>query len=193
MKKIVCSFAFILLSLTGRSQVCTVIISHVINGNQVQYYGNSPDNPSGWSWFFNGGNPLTSSIQNPMVTYAASGQYISALSVYGGPNSCSSSISNATDTVVIVSTSVQNEVPGKFSMNFISSPAPQFEILNDKTQNVKIELWDLNGKKIETVFEGTLNEGKNSLFMKTYNVPSAIYIFKLTKEDGTLSQRFFLE
>ena len=32
---------------------------------------------------------------------------------------------------------------------------------------------------------------KNSLFMKTYNIPSAIYILKPTKEDGTLSQRFF--
>jgi hypothetical protein len=106
MKKIYFALVVSFLSLTLNAQVCTVFITHMINGNQVQYFATSPDNPATWSWFFNGGTPLTSSIQNPVINYASPGTYICACTVTGGPNSCSASLSSGQDTVIISSTGI---------------------------------------------------------------------------------------
>ena len=192
MKKIFLISALILFCRLSQAQICPVVITHVINGNQVQYYGSCSSNPSGWSWFFNGGSPMTSSQQNPVVNYSAPGQYISALSVYGGPNSCSASLSNKNDTVVILPTGIDNTIEDVFGMNVISSSHPMLEIINNKTQKVKIALQDLNGQIIETVFEGELNQGKNSLSMQTFNLPAGVYLISLSKEDGVVSKKVLI-
>ena len=192
MKKIFLISALILFSKLSQAQICPVVITHVINGNQVQYYGSCASNPSGWSWFFNGGSPLTSSQQNPVVNYSAPGQYITALSVYGGPNSCSAALSNKSDTVVILPTGIDNTIADAFSMTVISSSHPTLEIINNKTQKVKITLQDLNGQLIETVFEGELNQGKNSLSMQTFNLPAGVYLISLSKEDGVVSKKVLI-
>ncbi len=193
MKKFFLISALILFSGLTQAQICPVVITHVVNGNQVQYYGSCSSNPSGWSWFFNGGSPLTSSQQNTVVNYSAPGQYITALSVYGGPNSCSASLSNKNDTVVILPTGIDNNVADVFSMTVISSSHPTLEIINNKMQKVKITLQDLNGQLIETVFEGELNQGKNSLSMQTFNLPAGVYLISLSKEDGVVSKRVLIQ
>ena len=192
MKKLFIILGLILTTSLTQAQICPVVITHIINGNQVQYYGSCASNPSGWSWFFNGGSPLTSSQQNPIVNYSAPGQYITALSVYGGPNSCSAALSNKNDTVVIVATGIENNNADGFSMNVIQSQNSQLEIINNKSQKVQIALHDLNGQLIETVFEGLLNQGKNSLSMQTFNIPSGVYLIMLTKEDGVASKRVMI-
>ena len=193
MKKIFFIVGLIFTSSITQAQICPVVITHIINGNQVQYYGSCASNPSGWSWFFNGGSPLTSSQQNTVVNYSAPGQYITALSVYGGPNSCSASLSNKNDTVVILPTGIDNTIADAFSMTVISSSHPTLEIINNKTQKVKITLQDLNGQLIETVFEGELNQGKNSLSMQTFNLPAGVYLISLSKEDGVVSKKVLIQ
>lgn len=193
MKKFAFVIAFILVSFNSMSQVCTVSISHLVNGNQVQYFGSSPDNPATWSWFFNGGTPMTSSQQTQSVTYNTPGQYICALSVNGGPNNCSASLSNETDTVIILPTAVQDYSGEPFSLNVISTPSLQFEIINNKVQNITADLHDVSGKKIETVFSGRINEGRNTLYIKTNYLPSGTYLLVLKREEGVLTRRFFVQ
>ena len=192
MKKIFLISVLVLLSKLSQAQICPVVVTHIINGNQVQYFGSCSSNPSGWSWFFNGGSPLTSSQQNPVVNYSAPGQYITALSVYGGPNSCSAALSNKNDTVVIVATGIENNNADGFSMNVIQSQNSQLEIINNKSQKVQIALHDLNGQLIETVFVGELSQGKNLLSMQTFNIPAGVYLISLSKEDGMISKRFLI-
>ena len=60
-------------------------------------------------------------------------------------------------------------------------------------QKVKITLQDLNGQLIETVFEGELNQGKNSLSMQTFNLPAGVYLISLSKEDGVVSKRVLIQ
>jgi hypothetical protein len=192
MKKLFFIVGLILTTSLSQAQICPVVITHIINGNQVQYYGSCASNPSGWSWFFNGGSPLTSSQQNPIVNYNAPGQYITALSVYGGPNSCSAALSNKNDTVVIVATSIENNNADGFSMNVLQSQNPQIEIINDKSQKVQIALHDLNGQLIETVFEGVLSQGKNLLSIHTFNIPAGVYLISLSKEDDVMSKRVMI-
>jgi hypothetical protein len=77
-------------------------------------------------------------------------------------------------------------------MNVIQSQNPQLEIINNKSQRVQITLHDLNGQLIETVFEGLLSQGENSLSMQTFNIPSGVYLIMLTKEDGVASKRVMI-
>ena len=153
MKKIFLISALILFSGLTQAQICPVVITHVVNGNQVQYYGSCSSNPSGWSWFFNGGSPLTSSQQNPVVNYIAPGQYITALSVYGGPNSCSASLSNKNDTVVILPTGIDNTIADAFTMSVISSSHPTLEIINNKCNRIACHF---NGWSLAPLFHETV-------------------------------------
>jgi PKD repeat protein len=193
MKKLLLISCLLVGFYSASAQICTAVITHVINGNQVQYFGSSPDNPSSWSWFFNGGSPMTSSQQNPTVTYANPGTYICALTISGGPNNCSASLSSKQDTVTIVSTGLNESNSGQFSMDLVAQSPIRFSLSNDKTQQVKVQLFDLNGRLVETVFEGMLYSGKNMLEMKTFNIPSGNYLLSIYKEGGVISKKFYLQ
>jgi len=54
---------------------------------QVQYIDQSQNGPTSWLWTFEGGDPATSDIQNPLVTYNVPGQYSVALLVTNGQGS----------------------------------------------------------------------------------------------------------
>ncbi|HTA83049.1 MAG TPA: PKD domain-containing protein [Bacteroidia bacterium] len=41
----------------------------------VQFTDNSTGNPTSWKWTFQGGNPATSTVQNPTVIYSTAGTY----------------------------------------------------------------------------------------------------------------------
>ncbi|WP_206082056.1 PKD domain-containing protein [Maribellus sediminis] len=44
-------------------------------GESIQFSDISANNPTSWAWSFSGGNPATSTNQNPTVTYASAGTY----------------------------------------------------------------------------------------------------------------------
>ncbi len=43
--------------------------------NSIKFFDLSQDGPTSWSWTFTGGTPATSSLQNPMVSFANPGTY----------------------------------------------------------------------------------------------------------------------
>jgi len=47
----------------------------VLYGNSVSFTDESTNNPTSWSWSFEGGTPSTSNSQNPTVTYNTPGTY----------------------------------------------------------------------------------------------------------------------
>jgi PKD repeat protein len=53
----------------------------IFEGETVSFTDQSLNNPTAWSWTFNGGTPATSTAQNPSVTYAVAGTYTVALTV----------------------------------------------------------------------------------------------------------------
>lgn len=192
MKKYILFYLFLtLFQSTAQAQVCQVIVSHVITGNQVQYYGTSPDNPTAWSWFFNGGSPMTSSLQNPVVTYAAPGTYISALSVSGGPNSCSASLSNKQDTVTILTTGIQEKPVKDGVRQLTSGPTPTFEISSIRDQQVTIQLFDAGGNLIDVIFKGLLRQGINTLQLEAYGLKGGSYILSINGVQASFSTKFF--
>ncbi len=53
----------------------------VVYGNSVQFTDLSYNNPTSWSWSFDGGSPSVSSQQNPLVSYISPGIYSVTLTV----------------------------------------------------------------------------------------------------------------
>ena len=47
----------------------------IVAGQQVVFMDQSTNNPSSWAWSFPGGNPATSDLQDPIVTYPNPGTY----------------------------------------------------------------------------------------------------------------------
>jgi hypothetical protein len=178
------------LSFFATAQVCTVVITHVISGNQVQYYATSPDNPSQWSWFFNGGTPLTSSMQNPVVTYNTPGTYICACSISGGPNNCSASLSNSTDSVTITSSGIPEIKRINDVQVFNRNSVPTFEISCNARQNISVELYDVTGKLVDVVFKGYLDSGSNILQMRPVYLPAGNYVLNILSESGKITKKF---
>ncbi|OYT15891.1 MAG: hypothetical protein B7C24_10605, partial [Bacteroidetes bacterium 4572_77] len=56
-------------------------------GGQVQFSDASTGEPDSWSWVFEGGDPETSTAQNPIVVYAEAGDFDVQLSVDNGSES----------------------------------------------------------------------------------------------------------
>ena len=56
----------------------------VCQAMQVQFSDASTGNPTSWAWTFEGGNPATSTLQNPMVTYNTAGTWNVSLTVSNG-------------------------------------------------------------------------------------------------------------
>lgn len=53
----------------------------VVTGSTVTYTDQSTGNPTSWSWTFEGGNPATSTSQNPSVVYNTTGTFDAKLKV----------------------------------------------------------------------------------------------------------------
>jgi hypothetical protein len=91
-----------------------------------------------------------------------------------------------------MSTGLPTEEPTAFSIRLLSGGAPRFQIANNKTQQVRAELQDLNGRKVATLFEGLLLSGMNELSIDAYNLSPGMYLLLLSKEDGVVTEKFLL-
>ncbi len=59
-------------------------LTQVCEASEVQYTDLSTGNPTGWSWEFEGGDPATSTEEDPIVTYNTAGTYDVTLTVTKG-------------------------------------------------------------------------------------------------------------
>jgi len=55
-------------------------------GETINFFDTSSGNPVEWSWEFPGGTPSTSTLQNPLVTYASQGEYSVTLTITNADN-----------------------------------------------------------------------------------------------------------
>jgi hypothetical protein len=179
-----------LTSLLGHAQFCDVTISHEINGNQVQYFATSEDEPTQYSWFFNGGTPSTSSEQNPIITYNTPGEYICAVSISGGPNDCSAAFSNDQDTVLIGQTAILELLEGGLILEMTGDH--RIVLHNDRAQWVNLGLHDVYGKWVASLFSGQLPSGTSSFATDGFHLSDGIYVVRIDGRAGSMTRRIHL-
>jgi len=96
-------------------------------------------------------------------------------------------------------TSVQNistEIPKEYKLyqNFPNpfNPVTTIEFDIVKTQDVKLQVYDILGREIRTLIETNLGAGKYRVQFNAVDLPSGIYFYKLTTPDYTNIKRMIL-
>jgi PKD repeat protein len=118
-------------------------------GASIQFNDQSSNNPTAWTWSFEGGTPNNSSEANPLIIYNQAGVYDVSLIV---------SNANGTDTI---SKSCYIAVDGSVSiaehdsnLSFQVFPNPFEDYLFLKTSSISLpltfDLYDISGKKISS-------------------------------------------
>jgi subtilisin family serine protease len=91
-------------------------LTNACAGTAIQFNGSSLGGPAtGYQWTFPGGNPATSNVQNPTVTYSANGNYSVTLTT---SNSFGSSTETFPNFISISNTAVQE----MYRQDFETSP-----------------------------------------------------------------------
>jgi PKD repeat protein len=87
----------------------------VCTNQQVNFTDQTTGNtPSSWQWQFPGGNPATSTLQNPTVSYAAPGVYDVTLTVSNG--SASNSITQTAVVTVVAPATTPSAISGPLTV-----------------------------------------------------------------------------
>lgn len=133
----------------------------------------SENNPQSWQWTFPSGNPSSSTLQNPTVTYSAPGIYSVTLKVtntYGD---------NTLTKTGYIHVSGATGIP-EINEQFAIFPNPVHNILNveigPSSENTSITIWSLEGKLLKKV--------NNAVAIDVSDLRSGLYLVKIETPNG---------
>ncbi len=78
---------------TGYVSDFSAVPTQICSGGDIQFNDLSTSGSTTWNWTFPGGNPASSSLQNPIINYAVGGNYDVILQVGNGTDSHTKTIS----------------------------------------------------------------------------------------------------
>lgn len=81
-------------------------------GNQVQFNNQSSQSVTAWNWTFEGGNPATSTLENPVVTYSQTGTYNVSLTVTNASGQNTTTIIDYMHVITVPSTEFDGIISG---------------------------------------------------------------------------------
>lgn len=130
----------------------------ICEGNQVQFTDESMGSIIDWEWTFEGGEPGTSTDQNPLVTYPVAGIFDVSLTVSDGTTSSSVAWSD------FIKVAYEPEIPGIPSgpANF-STDTTTFTIYETSAANADDYIWELTPEDV-----GVLTAGDTITQIKIY-------------------------
>jgi len=149
--------------------------SQQANVFSVQFNDLTTNLPTSWSWTFENGTPATSTEQNPVVTFAAEGNYLVTLvaeNAYGRD-----SIARTINVVGINDYNVDDMVS--------IYPNPTSSILNVEAENlVSVTILDMSGRIVYFA-----NESCSATSIDLSGFASAEYMIKVETQNGTSLKR----
>jgi Zn-dependent metalloprotease len=151
--------------------------------NTVTFTDNSVGATS-WLWDFGDGN--TSTLQNPVHTYAANGTYIVTLTINGG-------ICTAPDIQTIVITGVGIEQHSN-QINLSVYPNPVKDLINiewyqSEQENVSMQVTDNLGRSVYDVPSQLMNSGIHKMNIHTNEFSNGIYFLKIQGQNSAIVRK----
>lgn len=150
--------------------------TEVVEGEYVQFYDLTNNNPTSWVWVFEGGTPPGSSEQNPQIQYTTQGTFDVTLIVQ---NDFGSDTKVMYDYIHVDSTIGFGDL---LDQGFSVYPNPIYDDLLNVVSPVvlsEIELVDMNGK---SVLKQRVNTNEFSLQVQDIN--NGIYILNMKSAEG---------
>ncbi len=151
--------------------------THIAQGESIQFTDLSDNNPTFWTWAFEGGTPSSSSEQNPSIAYSLPGVYDVSLIVQ---NEFGSDTKTIEDFIIVDSTIGITENEDK---NYVIFPNPldgnnMLNIINDEVIE-EYQVLDFTGKIIDRQ-----NVNTNHLKIDFSRQKSGLYIIKIRSRNN---------
>lgn len=93
-------------------------------------------------------------------------------------------------------TGVKGEKPASYGLfhNFPNPFNPKTTIIADIKDrgNIKVEIFDLQGNKVATLFSGQIDAGRHRFYWDAEKFPSGVYIYQLTTNEFKVSKKMVL-
>jgi len=160
----------------------------------VNFTDRSENLPNNWKWTFEGGNPSTSNEQNVVVTYDNPGTYRVSLTVSnpaGDDNATKNNYIRVGQPVGIVDAITVNAVDLQNQPNpFGEKTLIQFNMI--KTGNAQLEILDINGKRVQTLFNETKTVGKQVIEFNAIDFAAGIYFMRLNTDDFSTTKKIIV-
>ena len=142
------------------------------------------------SYFWDFGDGSTSTDFEPTHEYTAGGSYTICLTIT--TDLCTDT---QCDTVTIAPTAIEEE---QILNQLLVYPNPAnnnitIQIENGYSSDVVIFISDLNGRNVQQVFTGTLNQGVQTFNADIQSLPAGIYMLQVTGEHGNEIQKIVKE
>ena len=155
----------------------------VEEGGTIQFFDESQWNPNSWTWYFEGGAPVSSNLQNPEVIYPNSGFYSVTLVASNESSMDSVTVENYIEVVEVTSIPEKDEMV----LELYPNPATNQITINNIEKAANVRVYDLNGKLI---FTRDFSAPTASLTIDLTKYPTGSYIMRVENESGIVSKRF---
>ena len=130
-------------------------------GETVTFTNLSTNNPDSWNWTFEGGDPATSTEENPTVTYTADGLFNVKLET---SNVAGNSEMEKSEYIQVETLSVDKALKGKVAVYpNPTSGEVYIEVKDASTENISVEVFDLLGRRVKNLSNTKLVNGKINL------------------------------
>ncbi len=146
----------------------------------VHFVDLSINNPTNWSWSFSGGSPSTSSLQNPTVTFNASGTYTISLTCSNSTGS--NSITKTSYITVSTTTAVDDLVTELFS--FYPNPTAD-RIFIHSQKYFRLRIFSSSGALLKDIYnqqEVNLSELPAGLYILKFEIEGKLITSKIIKQ-----------
>jgi len=90
------------------------------------------------------------------------------------------------DVNIPSTTAIHGSYPNPFN------PISTIEFLLGGDSYVELSIHNVNGEKVETLFNGYKNAGKHQIIWNAKNYPSGMYFFTLNSSSGILTHKLLL-
>ena len=123
--------------------------TQIVAGESVTFTDLSANNPTSWSWTFEGGDPVTSSLQNPIVTYNTEGTFDVVLTA---SNSSGSNTLTKSGYITVLAPFIGNLMITEIMQNpsFVTDTYGEwFEIFNPTNSAINMNGWKIKDNGID--------------------------------------------
>ena len=152
---------------------------------QVLFTDNTDCNATSWEWTFEGGDPATSTEQNPTVTYNTAGVYSVTLVAHNGDEE--STITE--DSYLTVHNCTGLSSYDKIEMSITPNPSTGlFQLQFSNQDYYQVYVYDITGHLLNNT---TLSNNNNQLNIS--HLENGIYIIKATNGNTEMTQRIVIE
>ena len=189
-----CGFSYLIQNIIIAPEPTSNFTADLTSGKApltVNFSDLSTNLPTSWQWTFTGGNPSSSNLQNPSITYNSSGTYSVTLSSLNnsGTNTMTKTnyitVTPATDIYDIVNNNSFQVYPNPNNGSFT------IQLKNTADKNGTITIVDMLGR---TVYESLykLNNNEDVISISQLHLKAGTYNVIIGKKDGVNSRKSFV-